>query len=210
MMNNDVCSHSGTGYQPVSSFRKTRAGSPCRLAAVAALWFAGFAFGQTAPSTQPAGPGFPTSYVDPVPHEIITQPYRVCQDLEELTSRINNLYRKPYAKLFDANGSPQPEVVYFKDVTSGHEVMSLGQLKVLQEVITLTVFVPFAVFYMREKLTLDYLWAALCLLVVMRSYRRIAAGHSEWPVGHGVEVGGADRPIRSAFAAPHGRKGERA
>lgn len=46
----------------------------------------------------------------------------------------------------------------------GHEVMSLGQLKVLQEVITLTVFVPFAVFYMREKLTLDYLWAAFCLL----------------------------------------------
>jgi uncharacterized protein len=46
----------------------------------------------------------------------------------------------------------------------GHGVMNLGQLKILQEVITLTVFVPFAVLYMREKLTLDYLWAALCLL----------------------------------------------
>jgi len=46
----------------------------------------------------------------------------------------------------------------------GHEVMSVGQLKVMQEIITLTVFVPFAVFYIREKLTLDYLWAALCLL----------------------------------------------
>nr|AQQ74516.1 hypothetical protein [uncultured bacterium] len=46
----------------------------------------------------------------------------------------------------------------------GHGVMSIGQLKVLQEMITLTVFVPFAVIYMRERLTLDYLWAALCLL----------------------------------------------
>jgi len=46
----------------------------------------------------------------------------------------------------------------------GHGVMNLGQLKILQEIITLSVFVPFAVYYMKEKLTLDYLWAALCLL----------------------------------------------
>ncbi len=46
----------------------------------------------------------------------------------------------------------------------GHEVMNVGQLKILQEVITLTVFVPFALFYMKEKLTLDFLWAGLCLL----------------------------------------------
>ncbi|MBU2501218.1 MAG: DMT family protein [bacterium] len=46
----------------------------------------------------------------------------------------------------------------------GHQTMTVGQLKILQEVITLTVFVPFAVFYLREKLTLDYLWAGLCLL----------------------------------------------
>ncbi|MEQ8821940.1 MAG: DMT family protein [Sumerlaeia bacterium] len=46
----------------------------------------------------------------------------------------------------------------------GHGVMSVGQLKLLQEVITLTVFVPFAVFYMKEKLTWDYLWAGLCLM----------------------------------------------
>lgn len=45
----------------------------------------------------------------------------------------------------------------------GFEVLNLGQLKILQEVITLTIFVPFAVFYMRERLTLDYLWAGLCL-----------------------------------------------
>lgn len=46
----------------------------------------------------------------------------------------------------------------------GYEVMSVGQLKVLQEVITLSVFVPFALFYLKEPLKLDYLWAALCLV----------------------------------------------
>jgi uncharacterized protein (DUF486 family) len=45
----------------------------------------------------------------------------------------------------------------------GYTEMSLGQLKILQEVITLGVFVPFAVLYMREPLKLDYLWAALCM-----------------------------------------------
>jgi uncharacterized protein len=45
----------------------------------------------------------------------------------------------------------------------GHTELSLGQLKMLQEVITLTVFVPFAVFYMKEPIRLNYLWAALCL-----------------------------------------------
>lgn len=47
---------------------------------------------------------------------------------------------------------------------TGHEVMNLGQLKILQEVIALSVFVPFSILYMREKLTLDYLWAGLCLI----------------------------------------------
>jgi len=46
----------------------------------------------------------------------------------------------------------------------GYTVLSLGQLKILQEVITLTVFVPFAVLYMKEPLKLDYLWAGLCIL----------------------------------------------
>jgi uncharacterized protein (DUF486 family) len=46
----------------------------------------------------------------------------------------------------------------------GHGVMSVGQLKILQEVITLSVFVPFALLYLKEKITLDYLWAGLCLL----------------------------------------------
>ncbi|HWL53240.1 MAG TPA: DMT family protein [Chthoniobacteraceae bacterium] len=46
----------------------------------------------------------------------------------------------------------------------GYGVVSLGQLKILQEVITLTVFIPFAVFYMKEPLRLDYLWAGLCMM----------------------------------------------
>ena len=45
----------------------------------------------------------------------------------------------------------------------GFTVMSLPQLKILQEVITLIVFVPFLVFFMRQGLKLDYLWAALCI-----------------------------------------------
>ena len=46
----------------------------------------------------------------------------------------------------------------------GYTAMSLSQLKILQEVITLVVFAPFAVLYMRQPLKLDYLWAALCLM----------------------------------------------
>lgn len=46
----------------------------------------------------------------------------------------------------------------------GFTSLSLAQLKIMQEVITLAVFVPFAVFYMGEKVTLDYLWAGLCLM----------------------------------------------
>ena len=46
----------------------------------------------------------------------------------------------------------------------GHTVMPVGQLKILQEVITLTVFVPFSILFLKEKLTLDYLGAGICLL----------------------------------------------
>ncbi|WP_129775004.1 DMT family protein [Peristeroidobacter soli] len=46
----------------------------------------------------------------------------------------------------------------------GYTVLSLPQLKILQEVITLTVFVPFVMLYMRQPLKLDYLWAALCMM----------------------------------------------
>jgi uncharacterized protein (DUF486 family) len=45
----------------------------------------------------------------------------------------------------------------------GYTALTLGQLKVMQEAITLAVFVPFAFFYMKQPLRLDFLWAALCL-----------------------------------------------
>lgn len=45
----------------------------------------------------------------------------------------------------------------------GSQVLSLPQLKIVQEVITLTVFVPFAIYYMKQPLKWDYLWAALCM-----------------------------------------------
>lgn len=46
----------------------------------------------------------------------------------------------------------------------GHKALSLGQLKIIQEVITLSIFIPFSVLYMKEKLTLDYLYAGFCIL----------------------------------------------
>lgn len=49
----------------------------------------------------------------------------------------------------------------------GHTVMNLGQLKILQEVITLSVFVPFSIFYMKEGIKQDYLWASLFILLAV-------------------------------------------
>jgi hypothetical protein len=46
----------------------------------------------------------------------------------------------------------------------GYTQLNLAQLKIMQEVITLTVFVPFAMFYMNQPVKLDYLWAALCMM----------------------------------------------
>ena len=46
----------------------------------------------------------------------------------------------------------------------GYQVMNLGQLKIIQEVITLSVFIPFSVFFMKEEMRLDFLWAGLCIL----------------------------------------------
>lgn len=46
----------------------------------------------------------------------------------------------------------------------GYTALDLSQLKIMQEVITLTVFVPFAMLYMNEPFKLDYLWAGLCLM----------------------------------------------
>ncbi|EUJ09944.1 hypothetical protein Meth11DRAFT_0748 [Methylophilaceae bacterium 11] len=46
----------------------------------------------------------------------------------------------------------------------GFTQFNLAQLKILQEVITLAVFVPFAIYYMQQPIKLDFLWAALCLM----------------------------------------------
>jgi uncharacterized protein len=46
----------------------------------------------------------------------------------------------------------------------GYSALSLSQLKLLQEVITLSVFLPFAIFYMHQPLKLDFVWAGMCLL----------------------------------------------
>jgi len=46
----------------------------------------------------------------------------------------------------------------------GYTALTLPQLKIIQEVITLSIFVPFVVFYMRQPIKLDYLWASLCML----------------------------------------------
>ncbi|MCB1662346.1 MAG: DMT family protein [Pseudomonadales bacterium] len=46
----------------------------------------------------------------------------------------------------------------------GYTVLNVGQLKIMQEVITLSIFVPFSVMYLKEPLKLDYLWAALCMV----------------------------------------------
>ena len=49
----------------------------------------------------------------------------------------------------------------------GFTALSLAQLKIVQEVITLAVFVPFAVFYMKQQLRWDYLWAGLCIVAAV-------------------------------------------
>ena len=46
----------------------------------------------------------------------------------------------------------------------GYTTLTLPQLKILQEIVALSVFVPFAIFYMRTPIKLDYLWAGLCMV----------------------------------------------
>ncbi len=58
----------------------------------------------------------------------------------------------------------------------GYQVMNLGQLKILQEAITLSVFVPFSVFYMKEGLKQDYLWAAFFMMAAVFCVFRGALG----------------------------------
>lgn len=59
----------------------------------------------------------------------------------------------------------------------GYTMLNLAQLKILQEVITLMVFVPFAVFYMKQPFRLDFVWAGLCLLgAVYFMFRQMPVG----------------------------------
>ncbi len=59
----------------------------------------------------------------------------------------------------------------------GHQVMQVGQLKILQEVITLCVFVPFSIFYLKEKISMDYVYAGICILMaVFFVFRKKLAG----------------------------------
>ena len=56
---------------------------------------------------------------------------------------------------------------YFLQVPAnriGYTVLNVGQLKIIQEIVTLSVFIPFSLFYLKEPLKLDYLWAGLCLI----------------------------------------------
>ena len=46
----------------------------------------------------------------------------------------------------------------------GYMVLNIGQLKIIQEIVTLSVFIPFSLIYLKEPLKLDYLWAGLCLI----------------------------------------------
>ncbi len=59
----------------------------------------------------------------------------------------------------------------------GHSQLSVAKLKIIQEVITLSVFVPFSVLFLRETIRLDYLWAGLCLCgAVYFMFRGVAGG----------------------------------
>jgi uncharacterized protein len=59
----------------------------------------------------------------------------------------------------------------------GHTQMTVGQLKILQEVITLTVFVPFSLLYLREPIKLDYVWAGMCLCGAVYFVFRAGGAH---------------------------------
>ena len=58
----------------------------------------------------------------------------------------------------------------------GYTVLNVGQLKIIQEIVTLSIFVPFSIFYLKEPLRLDYLWAGLCLVGAVYFMFRGATG----------------------------------
>jgi uncharacterized protein len=102
-------------------------------------------------------------------HYIITISLLVCSNIFMTFAwyaHLKNLSQKPWliAALVSWGIALFEYILQVPANRIGHQVMNIGQLKIMQEIITLLVFVPFSVFYMREKLTLDYLWAGLCIL----------------------------------------------
>jgi uncharacterized protein (DUF486 family) len=81
-------------------------------------------------------------------------------------AHLKNLNDKPwYIAAFASWGIALLEYMFQVPANRiGFTVLSLPQLKILQEVITLAVFIPFAVLYMQQTVKLDFLWAGLCLL----------------------------------------------
>lgn len=79
---------------------------------------------------------------------------------------LRNLAHKPwvYAALISWGIALFEYLIQVPANRIGHQVMSVGQLKILQEVITLLIFIPFSLLYLEEKITRDYYWAGLCLL----------------------------------------------
>jgi uncharacterized protein len=83
-----------------------------------------------------------------------------------LYGHLKNLAHKPwiYAALISWGIALFEYLLQVPANRIGATEMSISQLKIMQEVITLAVFVPFAVYYMNQPLKWDYLWAGLCLL----------------------------------------------
>jgi uncharacterized protein (DUF486 family) len=81
-------------------------------------------------------------------------------------AHLKNLFSKPWwIAVFVSWGIALLEYVFQVPANRiGFQYFSLSQLKITQEVITLSVFVPFAIFYMGEPFKTDYIWAGLCLL----------------------------------------------
>jgi uncharacterized protein len=82
---------------------------------------------------------------------------------------LKELYQKPWlVAVFVSWGIALLEYLFQVPANRlGFTVLNVAQLKILQEVITLSIFVPFAFFYLKEPLKLDYLWAALCILAAV-------------------------------------------
>jgi uncharacterized protein len=82
---------------------------------------------------------------------------------------LKELYQKPWlVAVFVSWGIALLEYLFQVPANRlGFTVLNVAQLKILQEVITLSIFVPFAIFYLKEPLKLDYLWAALCILAAV-------------------------------------------